>query len=88
MKKLILIILSFFTLSFYSNAQTCGDANGDGSVNVADIVYINNMVLGNPGFPTYSWEADVNCDGVVNVLDQTTLTSYIMPRGMTMEVVT
>ena len=52
-------------------AGTCGDVNGDGSVNVLDATKVKNRA-GNPGFPLDDeWAADVNCDGSINVLDAT-----------------
>jgi uncharacterized protein YqjF (DUF2071 family) len=50
-------------------AGTCGDVNGDGSVNVFDAMLVKNRA-GNPGFPLDDeWAADVNCDLTINVFD-------------------
>ena len=43
-----------------------GDMNGDGSLNVQDIVMIINMVIGNSESDS---NADINMDGTVDVLD-------------------
>ena len=48
-----------------SSDKTNGDINGDGSVNVLDLVVIASK-LGNQG---QNLEADVNRDGVINILD-------------------
>lgn len=46
-----------------------GDANGDGVVDVADVVAIVNYILNKPGENFNETAADVNGDGVVNVAD-------------------
>ena len=63
------------TLTGLSSARTigiavklCGDANGDGVVNILDKVLVRNA-FGSSGPPGWI-PADVNCDGVVNILDK------------------
>ena len=46
-----------------------GDANGDGVVNIADVVAIVNKIYGNPPADFDETAADVNGDGVVNTAD-------------------
>jgi hypothetical protein len=64
-----------------NQAYLCGDANGDGSVNVSDAVYIINYVFigGNPPEPQASGE--VNCDGSVNVSDAVWIINYVFIGG-------
>jgi subtilisin family serine protease len=69
----------------YSKAVTAkpfnaanGDANGDLSVNVSDIVTIVNYILENNPKPFLHDAADVNYDGVINVLDIVALVNIIM----------
>ena len=59
----------------------CGDANGTGSVDVADIVYLVSYVfkLGPEPDPLYCGNA--NGDGVVNVADIVYLVAYIFKHG-------
>ena len=45
----------------------CGDVNGDGEVNIADINCIIAVILGAPN--TYGDRADVNADGELNIAD-------------------
>ena len=52
-----------------------GDMNGDGSVNVQDIVMIINMVIGNTDVDL---NADINFDGAVDVLDIVLLVNIIL----------
>ena len=53
-----------------------GDDNGDGDVNVLDIVAIVGMIVGDTGY--YSECADFNADGSVNVLDVVAIVSSIV----------
>ena len=49
--------------------------NGDGSVNVQDIVMIINMVIGNTDVDL---NADINYDGAVDVLDIVLVVNIIL----------
>ena len=51
-----------------------GDVNGDGSVDVIDIVMVVGYILDG----LYNTEGDVNEDGVLNILDIVTLTTLIL----------
>ena len=53
-----------------------GDANGDGSVNVLDIVSTTNLILSE--FGEYNPCSDVNADGDINVLDIVALVNLIL----------
>ena len=55
-----------------------GDANGDGVVNVTDIVEIVNAILGHPSDKFNEEAADVNGDGVVNVTDIVSVVNIIL----------
>ena len=55
-----------------------GDANGDGEVNVADIVEIVNYILGKPSTKFVKAAADVSKDGDVNVTDIVMVVNIIM----------
>jgi hypothetical protein len=59
----------------------CGDANGDGAVNVADLVWIINYVFtgGPPSDPDLA--ADASCNGRVNIGDAGYLMDYIFLGG-------
>jgi agmatine/peptidylarginine deiminase len=63
----------------------CGDANGDGVINVTDVVYlINYLFLVPPGPAPIPLEAgDVNCDGVINITDVVYLINFLflVPPG-------
>lgn len=55
-----------------------GDANGDGNVNVTDIVGIVNDILGHPSDKFDPIAADVNGDGKVNVTDIVMVVNIIL----------
>lgn len=56
-----------------------GDANGDGSVNEADITEIVNYILEKPSDNFVLEAADVNDDGQINVADIVTLVNMVLP---------
>ncbi len=51
-----------------------GDLNGDGIVNILDIVQVVNLVLANE----YEANGDLNSDGIINVLDIVQLVNIIL----------
>lgn len=58
-----------------------GDANGDGVINVADIVEIVNYMKGTPSASFNFKSADTNNDGAVDEADIENITSHIMPEN-------
>jgi len=56
-------------------ACIAGDVNGDGSVDVLDLTYLVNVILGESSPTAYS---DVNGDGSIDVLDLTYLVNIIL----------
>ena len=58
-----------------SNSESIvGDVNGDGDVNILDIVQLANMILSG----NYEDNADLNNDGVINILDIVALVNIIL----------
>ncbi|UCD18086.1 MAG: dockerin type I repeat-containing protein, partial [Candidatus Zixiibacteriota bacterium] len=57
----------------------CGDASGDGNVNLLDILYLIDHLYGDPLGPAPDPEAsgDVNADGDVNLLDVLQLIDHL-----------
>jgi hypothetical protein len=62
---------------------TCdaGDVNGDGSVNVTDIVSIVNFILGGGSDAADLDCGDMNGDGAINVTDIVSVVNYILGGG-------
>ena len=55
-----------------------GDANGDGTVNAADIVEVVNFIMGHSSGKFKEDAADANGDGVVNAADIVAIVNIIM----------
>ena len=54
-----------------------GDVNGDGTVNVLDLIQISKAFASFPGDPKYNYYADVNRDGRINVLDMILVATHL-----------
>ena len=76
-KKLLLACLLFLPLLPVSGAKL-GDANGDGTINAADIVEVVNKIMDNPSASFILEGADVNRDGIINAADIVGIVSIIM----------
>lgn len=57
-----------------------GDANGDGTVNAADIVEVVNYIMNKPSDKFKEDAADANGDGVVNAADIVAIVNIIMGK--------
>jgi hypothetical protein len=69
------------TLAFFVVIYLCGDCNGDGVLDVADVVCeINYLFKGGPPPQPYA-VGDVNCDGVNDVADVVYLINYLFKGG-------
>lgn len=56
-----------------------GDANGDGTVDIADAVAVANYIIGQPPASFVKSAADVNNDGNVTISDATRIVKMILP---------
>jgi len=77
MKKTLSVILIALLLAIAAGgmlavqaACNCGDIDGDGKINVDDILIIREIIFGllKPN-PEAMWASDVNEDGVVDIYD-------------------
>jgi thermitase len=68
-------------LTFTLIVQRCGDADGNGVVNLLDITYLINYLYKGGPVPNPPGIADVNSDGAVNILDITYLIAYLYKGG-------
>ena len=57
-----------------------GDPNGDGTVNILDVVAIVNYIQGT-GDLEFVVAADTNLDGTINILDIVVIINYILGTG-------
>ncbi|MBQ6063644.1 MAG: BspA family leucine-rich repeat surface protein [Prevotella sp.] len=55
-----------------------GDVNGDGLVNITDVVFLTNYVLEKNPAPFIYAAADVNGDGTINISDVVTLVEIVL----------
>ena len=55
-----------------------GDANGDGTVNAADIVEVVNYIMGKASAKFDASKADINGDGTINAADIVMIVNMIM----------
>jgi hypothetical protein len=61
------------------NPSLPGDINGDGSVNIQDIIFLINFILGTDDPDTGEFNAaDMNGDGVLNIQDIILLVNSIL----------
>ncbi len=58
-----------------------GDANGDGIINVPDVVYLVNYLYRGGDPPDPEEAGDANCDDIVNVADVVYLVNYLYRGG-------
>ncbi len=63
---------------YLSEALLKGDANGDGVVDVADVVAIVNYILEKPAENFYKAAADVNGDTVIDAADVVSVVNIIL----------
>ena len=59
----------------------CGDCNGDGLIDVADVVYLVNYLFLDEPPPDPLCIGDVNCDGEVHIADFVHLLNYLFLDG-------
>jgi hypothetical protein len=58
-----------------------GDCNGDGTMNVGDVLYLINYLYKNGPTPLPSWTGDVNSDRETNLADAVYLINYLFRQG-------
>jgi hypothetical protein len=58
-----------------------GDANGDGIINIADVVFLVNYLFTGGPAPEPMEAGDANCDGTVDIADAVYLVNYLFAGG-------
>jgi aminopeptidase N len=58
-----------------------GDVNGDGKINLGDVIYILNYLFKNGPAPITLEVADLNCDSLVNLVDAIYLLNFLFKNG-------
>ena len=64
-----------------ADVYTCGDANGDQTINVGDPVFLIAYIFKSGPAPDPLDAGDANCDGGVNVGDAVYLIAYVFKQG-------
>ena len=67
--------------TWYAKSLPPGDPNGDGRINILDMIYIRNRIGLDPSDPDNA-NADLNSDGKINVLDLMTLRVWIAEKDV------
>jgi hypothetical protein len=65
----------------FGASYVCGDADGNGIVNVSDAVSLISYIFGGGPPPEPLAAGDLNCDGIVNVSDVVYAIAYIFGGG-------
>ena len=71
--------LSPFVLAV--STALCGDADGEGTINIADAVYLVNYIFADGPAPSPLASGDADCDQTINVADVVYLVNYIFAGG-------
>src|SRR4030067_1108372 len=58
-----------------------GDANGDGKVDLADLIFMVNYIMKGGPAPTFECQADLNADKIVTLLDVVVAVNYLFKGG-------
>jgi hypothetical protein len=64
-----------------ATSYLCGDANGDGDVDISDAVYLISYIFSGGAAPIPLLAGDANCDHMVDISDVVYLISYIFSGG-------
>jgi hypothetical protein len=70
-----------FQQSFGGSTYVCGDANGDGGVDISDAVFLIAYIFSGGAAPSPLLAGDANCDSTVDISDVVYLIAYIFSGG-------
>jgi len=65
----------------YISSYVRGDVNGDGVIDISDVVYLLNYLFINGPAPDPLWLGDATCDGLVDASDLVYLLNYLFAHG-------
>jgi hypothetical protein len=66
-----------------SSAPACGDVDANGSINIADVVYLLHYLFVDGDAPDPLALGEVNCDAKINIADVIYLVNYVFRAGLT-----
>ncbi len=81
MKKRIMIVGLSLLFAAPSLAYLCGDADGNQSVEISDVVFLIDYIFKSGPAPDPTEAADVNLDGAIDIGDPVYLINYIFRSG-------
>jgi hypothetical protein len=67
--------------SVFGASYVCGDADGNGIVNISDAVYLISYIFGGGSAPDPYLSGDADCNQIVNISDAVYLIAYIFGGG-------
>ncbi len=65
-----------------SCCKSCGDASGDQTVDISDVVYLIAYIFSGGSAPSPLLAGDANCDSIVDISDVVYLIAYIFSGGL------
>ena len=74
-------LITTMLLDFAAGLPSRGDVNGDGTIDVADVLYLVNYLFRNGLAPQPLAAGDANCDGKVTISDVVYLVNYLYRGG-------
>lgn len=69
------------TNGLLSSEYNCGDASGDGLINITDAVFIIQFIFNGGPPPQPTPAGDLNCDSITNITDVVYIIQYIFAGG-------
>ncbi len=72
---------AFVTKLSWTPDYICGDADGEGTINIADVVYLIAYIFSGGPAPNPLASGDADCGGDINIADCVYLISYIFSGG-------
>ena len=72
---------AFVTKLSWAPDYLCGDADGEGTINIADAVYLISYIFSHGSAPSPLAAGDADCDGVITIADVVYLIGYIFSHG-------
>jgi hypothetical protein len=67
--------------SVFGPSYVCGDADGNGIINISDAVYLISYIFGGGPAPEPVVSGDADCNQIVNISDAVYLIAYIFGGG-------
>ena len=80
MAKSLCLLIALALTSLRASAVASCDANGDGEINMSDVMFIVNYTLGSPAPSFDAVAADANDDGKIDMSDAMYIVNHILNK--------